>query len=97
MRVSRNNRLNPCWIVSRQARRCFWHLPAWVKRLPRRGLGFFIDDASLQWFPVAVRDTYGYWAAPVFFYEALARAGDLESSASLRFYAADRVDPLCCS
>ena len=37
-----------------------------------QGLGFFIDDASLQWFPVAVRDTYGYWAAPVFFYEALA-------------------------
>ncbi|MBN1776812.1 MAG: prolipoprotein diacylglyceryl transferase [Clostridiales bacterium] len=37
-----------------------------------QGLGFFVDDAALQWFPLAVRDVYGYWAAPVFFYEALA-------------------------
>lgn len=37
-----------------------------------QGLGFFIDDAALQWFPLAVRDAYGYWAAPVYVYEAAA-------------------------
>jgi phosphatidylglycerol:prolipoprotein diacylglycerol transferase len=37
-----------------------------------QGLGFYVDNAAFQWFPAAVRDAYGYWAAPVFVYEAFA-------------------------
>ena len=37
-----------------------------------QGLGFYILDEALQWFPFAVEDAYGYWMASVFVYEALA-------------------------
>lgn len=37
-----------------------------------QGLGYYVGNAALQFFPFAVPDAYGYWNAPVFFYEALA-------------------------
>ena len=37
-----------------------------------QGLGYYVDNAAFQFFPFAVADVYGYWNAPVFFYEALA-------------------------
>ena len=36
------------------------------------GIGKFIDDEALQFFPLAVQDTWGDWSMAVFFYEALA-------------------------
>jgi prolipoprotein diacylglyceryltransferase len=37
-----------------------------------QGLGYYVFNEAFQWFPFAVPDSYGYWYAPVFFYEALA-------------------------
>lgn len=37
-----------------------------------QGLGKIIDAESLHFFPLAVPDTWGDWAMPVFFYEAAA-------------------------
>ncbi len=35
-----------------------------------QGLGLYIEAEALQRFPFAVQDVYGYWAMPVFLYEA---------------------------
>ena len=37
-----------------------------------QGLGLYLEDTALQRFPFAVQDAYGYWAMPVFLYEAFA-------------------------
>ncbi len=37
-----------------------------------QGLGLYMEDEALQRFPFAVQDAYGYWAMPVFLYEAFA-------------------------
>ena len=39
-----------------------------------QGLGKIVDAESLQFFPLAVPDTWGDWVMPVFFYEAVAAA-----------------------
>ncbi|MDD3213693.1 MAG: prolipoprotein diacylglyceryl transferase [Eubacteriales bacterium] len=36
------------------------------------GIGAFVDDPALQWFPMAVQDSYGEYVAPIFFWEAAA-------------------------
>ena len=35
------------------------------------GIGGYVDNQSLQWFPLAVQDCYGDYVIPVFFWEAL--------------------------
>lgn len=36
------------------------------------GIGGYVDNEALQWFPLAVQNTYGEYVAPIFFWEALA-------------------------
>ena len=36
------------------------------------GIGGYVDNEALQWFPLAVQNTYGEYIAPIFFWEALA-------------------------
>lgn len=36
------------------------------------GIGGFVDEPALQWFPLAVQDSYEEFVAPVFFWEAVA-------------------------
>ncbi len=35
------------------------------------GIGSYVDNVALQWFPLAVQDTYGDWVMPIFFWEAV--------------------------
>ena len=37
-----------------------------------QGLGPPMDTAALQWFPLAIQNSYGEWMIPVFFWEGLA-------------------------
>ncbi len=36
------------------------------------GIGGYVDNEALQWFPLAVQNAYGEYVAPIFFWEALA-------------------------
>jgi len=37
-----------------------------------QGIGRPVDTAAFQWFPLAIRDGYGDWLLPVFFWEGIA-------------------------
>ena len=37
-----------------------------------QGVGLPVDSPALQWFPLAVQDSYGEWMMPVFFWEGVA-------------------------
>ncbi len=37
-----------------------------------QGIGLPVDVPALQWFPLAVQDSYGEWVMPVFFWEGIA-------------------------
>ncbi len=43
-----------------------------AERFTLDGVGGYVENEALQWFPLAVRDTYGDFVTPIFFWEALA-------------------------